>query len=352
LKEVDVNKVRIGERWVGEDEPVYVIAEIGANFDGSIEQAKYMVDLAKEVGADAAKFQSFLPENIVAKDGFQTKTSFQTRWGKSVWQVYTEAAFPRRWHKELANYCHNKGIDFLSSPYDKEAVDLLYDIGVPAFKIGSGDITFLSLVEYIASKNKPVLLGTGASSMGEIEEAVNTVRATGNENIVLLQCVTNYPTSFEDANIRAMITLKNAFQVPVGYSDHTPGSVVPLGAVALGACLVEKHFTHDKTLSGPDHSFAMDVPAMKSMVTDIRHLEMALGSPVKRIVPSEAETVIIQRRSLFAKIDINMGTVITEDNVEPLRPATGITPQYMKQVIGKEARVDISQGEPITWEKI
>ena len=347
-----MKKVRIGKRWVGEDEPIYVIAEIGANFDGSIEQAKYMVDLAKEVGADAAKFQSFLPENIVAKDGFQTKTSFQTRWGKSVWQVYTEAAFPRRWHKELADYCHNKGIEFLSSPYDKEAVDLLNDIGVPAFKIGSGDITFLSLVEYIASKNKPVLLGTGASTMGEIEDAVKTIRGAGNEDIILLQCVTNYPSSFEDANIRAMITLKNTFQVPVGYSDHTPGSVVPLGAVALGACVIEKHLTHDKTLSGPDHPFAMDVNEMKSMVTDIRLLEMALGSSVKRIAPSEMETVIIQRRSLFAKIDIVTGTVITEDKVELLRPVSGITPQYIEQVIGREAKVDISQGEPITWEKI
>lgn len=347
-----MKKVRIGGRWVGEGEPVYIIAEIGANFDGSIAQAKYLVDLAREVGADAAKFQSFLPEKIVAKGGFGAKTSFQARWGKSVWQVYSEAAFPRQWHKGLVDYCHKKGIDFLSSPYDKEAVDLLDDIGIPAFKIGSGDITFLSLVEYIAKKGKPVLLGTGASTMGEIEEAVNTIRAAGNEDIVLLQCVTNYPSPLEDANIRAMVTLRDAFQVPVGYSDHTPGSVVPMGAVALGACVIEKHFTFDKTRSGPDHPFAMDVPEMKSMVRDIRLLEAALGSPVKRLAPSETETVIIQRRSLFAKMDIATGTVITGNMIDPLRPATGITPQHIQLVIGREAKVDISQGEPITWDKI
>ncbi len=347
-----MKQIKIGERWVGEGEPAYVIADIGSNFDGSLAQAKRLIDLAKEVGVDAAKFQSFLPDKIIARNGFHTRSSFKEKWHKSVWDVYSEASLPREWHKELADYCRKKDIHFFSSPYDKEAVDLLEDIGVPAYKIGSGDITFLSLVEYIARKGKPVILGTGASSMGEIEEAVRVIRAVGNYDIILLQCVTNYPSPFEHANIRAMVTLRDAFQVPVGYSDHTPGSVVPLGAVVLGACVIEKHFTFDKTRKGPDHPFAMDVADMSAMIRSIRQLEAALGSPIKQLTPAETETVIIQRRCLFARVNIKAGAIITAEMLEPLRPAIGITPQYMPLVIGRKAKVAISQGEPITWDKI
>ncbi len=347
-----MRKIRIGERWVGEGEPTYIIAEIGSNFDGNIEQAKKLVNMAKEAGADAAKFQSFLPKKIVAEKGFKTKTSFQARWKKSVNEVYAEAIFPREWHQEIAEYARNKEIHFFSSPYDEEAVDLLNDIGVPAFKIGSGDITFLSLIKHIAKKGKPVILGTGASSMGEIEEAVNTIRAAGNQDIILLQCITNYPSPVEQANIRAMVTLREAFQVPVGYSDHTPGSVVPLGAVALGACVIEKHFTFDKNREGPDHPFAMDVPEMTAMIKDIRLLEAALGSPIKQLTSAETETVILQRRSIFAKANIPAGATITADAVEALRPAIGILPQYLSLVIGRKAKIDIPAGEPISWEKI
>lgn len=347
-----MKKIRIGNRWVGEGEPVYIIAEIGSNFDGSLAQAKKMVDLAKQAGADAAKFQSFLPDKIIARKAFERKSSFQARWKKSVYQVYSDAVFPREWHREIAGYCAEKGIDFLSSPYDREAVDLLDEIGVPAFKIGSGDITFLSLVEYIAKKGKPVILGTGASSMGEIEEAVNVIRAAGNQDLILLQCVTNYPSPFEDANIRAMVTIGETFGTPVGYSDHTPGSVVPLGAVALGACVIEKHFTSDKKLAGPDHPFAMDVADMTSMVKDIRLLEKALGSSVKQLTASEKETAVLQRRCLFASVRIPAGTVITAGMIEPLRPATGIPPKYLDFVVGRKARADIEAGQPITWDKI
>lgn len=347
-----MRKIKIGNRWVGGGEPVYIIAEIGSNFDGSLEQAKKLVDLAKEVGADAAKFQSFLPEKIIAKKGFQSKTSFQAKWGKTVYDTYTDVMLPREWHWAIAEYCRGIGIHFLSSPYDKEAVDLLDEIGVPAFKIGSGEITFLSQVEYIAGKGKPVILGTGASSMGEVEEAVNTIRATGNQDIILLQCVTNYPSPIEYANIKTMVTLREAFQVLVGYSDHSPGSVVPIGAVALGASVIEKHLTFDKKRKGPDHPYAMDVPEMAAMIRDVRLLETALGSPIKQLTPAEAETVIIQRRGLFARIDIPAGATITLEMIAPLRPATGIAPKYIDLVVGRKAKVDIADGEPITWEKL
>ncbi|MFC1991137.1 N-acetylneuraminate synthase family protein [Chloroflexota bacterium] len=347
-----MKKLRVGERWVGEGEPTYIIAEIGSNFDGDLEQAKKLIDLAKNVGADAAKFQSFLPEKIIARKGFQAKSSFQANWKKPVYDVYDAATFPREWHRQIAEYCQKIGIHFLSSPYDREAVDLLEEIGVPAFKVGSGDITFIQLIDYIAKKGKPIILATGASSLGEVEEAINAIRATGNEDIILLQCITNYPSPFKDANIRAMVTLKETFQVPVGYSDHSPRNIVPLGAVALGACLIEKHFTFDKTKEGPDHSFAMDVSEMAAMIRDIRSLEAALGSPIKRLISAETETAIIQRRSLFASVDIPAGTVITSEMLEPLRPATGILPKYMNLVIGRKAEVDIPEGEPITWQQI
>lgn len=347
-----MKKIRIGDRYVGEGEPAYIIAEIGSNFDGNLAQAKKLIDLAKEVGADAAKFQSFLPDKIVAKRGFETKVSFQAKWEKPVYEVYSEAMLPREWHGELAGYCHKTGIHFLSTPYDKEAADLLEEIGVSAYKIGSGDITYASMVEYIARKGKPVILATGSSTLAEIEEAVNTIRATGNEDIILLQCVTSYPSPMEHANIRAMVTLGDTFNVLVGYSDHSVGSTVPLGAVALGACVIEKHFTFDKTRRGPDHPFAMDVTEMTAMIRDIRLLEQALGSPVKQVTPAEAETVIIQRRSLFAKVDIPAGTVITEDMIEALRPQIGILPKHLPLVAGRKAKVDILEGESITWGKI
>jgi sialic acid synthase SpsE len=345
-------KIKIGERYVGDGEPVYVIAEVGSNFDGSLEQAQKLIDLAKEVGADAVKFQSFMPDKIIAKGGFKTKSSFQSRWDKPVYEVYSNATFPREWHSEIAGYCLRKGIHFLSSPYDREAVDLLDELGVLAFKMGSGEITNLSFIEYVARKGRPLILGTGASSLGEVEEAVNTIRAAGNEEIILLQCITNYPSPIEHANIKAMITLEQAFQVLVGYSDHSPGSVVPLGAVALGACVIEKHFTFDKTRKGPDHPFAMDVAEMAAMVRDIRLLEKALGLPIKQVTPAETETVIIQRRSLFAKVDIPQGTVITEEMVESLRPAIGILPKHLHLVVGRKTRIAIPAGEPITWGEI
>ncbi|MEM2890794.1 MAG: N-acetylneuraminate synthase family protein, partial [Candidatus Hadarchaeum sp.] len=280
-------RIKIGNRWVGDGEPVYIIAEIGSNHDGSLEQAKKMIDYAKEIGADAAKFQSFLADKIVSRTGFKKKISFQARWSKPVWQVYKDAELPREWHKILADHCKKRKIHFLSSSWDEEAVDLLDELDVPAFKIGSGDITNLPLVKYTARKHRPIILATGASTLDEIRAAVNTIKRAGNKEIILLHCVVNYPSPIEDANIRAMITLRETFRCPVGYSDHTESDIVPLGAVALGACMIEKHFTIDRSRPGPDHPYAMEVPEFAGMVKKIRLLERALGSPIKRVTPSE-----------------------------------------------------------------
>ncbi len=352
-----MRRVRIGERWVGEGKPVYFIADIGSNFDGKLERAKLLADLAKEAGADAANFQSFLVPTIVSKKGFEdlgSQLAFQSNWKKSVYEVYSDAEFPREWHAELSEHCQKIGIDFLSTPYDLEAVDLLDSLGVPAFKIGSGDITWFAFLRHVTSKGKPVILSTGASTLAEVEQAVRVITGDGNENLILLHCVTNYPSHFENANIRAMDTLRTAFQLNVGYSDHTPGSIVPLGAVAHGACVIEKHFTDDRQRIGPDHPYAMNPTDFRDMVNSVKILEKALGSPHKRVTDEETETVVLQRRCLRAARPISAGEVITEDDIIPLRPAPveALTPECIDLVIGRKAKVDIEEGDYLSWDKI
>jgi len=352
---LSMKKIKIGNRFIGEGEPAYLIAEVGSNFDGDKGRAKMLIDLAKECGADAVKFQCFTAEKIISKETFdQMKVGFQSKWKKSVYEVYKNAEFPREWHEELFLYAKSKKIDFLSAPYDLEAVDILDELGIPVFKIGSGDVTWHEILKVIASKGKPVILGTGASTIAEIDEALRVIRQEGNNEIILLQCITNYPTSFESANIRAMKTMGEIFDVPVGYSDHTPGSIVPLGAVSLGGCVIEKHFTDDKTRPGPDHPFAMDGKDFKEMADAIRTLEKALGSPVKDLYEEERETVIIQRRCLRAARDISKGTQITGDMIDALRPSDkdGILPKDKNMLINREARDNIKKGEAFTWGKL
>lgn len=344
--------IKIGKKSVGRDYPTYIVAEIGSNFDGSLKRAKHMVDLVVEVGADAAKFQTFKAETIINKEAFKTRSSFQAKWDKPVWEVYKDAEFSFEWHREISDYCFAKGIDFLASPYDPRAIGLLEKLAVVAYKIGSGEITNLEFLEYVASTKRPFILGCGAATMGEIDEAVKTIRKVGNENLILLQCVTMYPAPPQEANIRAMCALRDAFQCLVGYSDHTVGSIIPLGAVALGGCVIEKHFTDDKTRLGPDHPFATDVAEFKDMVRSIRILESALGSGIKDVTSCESETVILQRRSLFAAKDIAKGTKITPDMITVLRPQKGLLPKYRAIVVGRVAQADIRAGESITWENV
>ncbi len=350
-----MKRITIGDRWVGDGEPAYVIAEIGSNFDGSMERAKVLIDLAKDCGADAVKFQCFTSDKIISKEGFdKLRWGFQAKWEKPVYEIYKSAEFPREWHDELFQYANKKGLQFLSSPYDKEAVDILDDLGVTAFKIGSGDITWHDMLRYIAKKEKPIILATGASTIAEIDEALKVMRSEGANDIILLQCVTNYPSHFEHSNIRAMKAMSELFDVIVGYSDHTPGNIVPLGAISLGASVIEKHFTDDKTRKGPDHPFAMDAKEFKEMVDSIRILEKALGSPVKDLYEEEKETLILQRRCLRAAKDIPKGSEITEDMIEVLRPLAkdALDPKYKDVVIRREAKVDMKKGDPFTWDKI
>jgi sialic acid synthase SpsE len=352
---IHTDRVRIGDRCVGCGEPTYIIAEIGSNFDQSLDRAKMLIDLAKSCGADAAKFQCFTADRIVSAEGFKNlKVGFQASWTKPVVEVYRDAELQRDWIESLVSHAKSRGIHFLATPYDLEAVDLLDEVGVPAFKIGSGDITWHELLTHVGSKGKPVILATGASTLDEVDAAVRVLREGGVNDIILLQCVTNYPSHIESSNIRAMNAMSYSFDLPVGYSDHTTGQVVPLGAVALGACVIEKHFTDDRARDGPDHPFALDGAEFKQMVDNIRLLEKSLGSPVKELQEEEAHTVLLQRRCLRAHDDIAAGTRITKEMIDVLRPfeAGALEPRFEPMLIDRVCSVDLRKGEPFKWDKI
>lgn len=343
---------KIGNKWVGENHPTYFIAEIGANFDGSIEKAKRLIDAAKEAGADCAKFQTFTADTIVSEGGFSRMIlkGVHGSWGRKVSEVFKDGEFPIEWHKELSDYCEKVGIHFSTSPYFKEAVDLCVDLKVPFIKIGSGEITWLEQLEYIASKGIPVMLATGDATMSEIDEAVRTIQKTGNKDFVLMQCITNYPSKLDSANVNVLKTYQSAFDVLTGYSDHAPGHVVALASTVIGGRVIEKHFTLDKTDKGPDHPHSMEPHEFKFMVDSIREVERAMGSTVKEVVEEEGETVYVQRRCLYAKRNLEKGQIITEEDIDVLRPALGIPPKYKSIIVGKECKENIEQGQPLFWE--
>lgn len=347
-------EIKIGSRMIGAGHPAYVIAEIGANFDHSTEKAKELIHAAKEAGADCAKFQSFLANKIVSGKGFASMQlkGVHGSWGRSVEDVFKDAEFPREWHQEIADYCKEIGIDFSSAPYDFEAVDLLVKLDVPFIKIGSGEITWPAMIEYCAKTGKPIFLATGDSTLAEVDEAVRIIEATGNKNLVLMQCITNYPSRIESANINVLKTYQSAFNVLTGYSDHAPGDVVPLGAVALGACVIEKHFTLSKVDKGPDHPHSMEPAELKAMVQRIHDLESALGSSQKKVVAEESETVIVQRRGLYVARDVAAGERLAAEDIVELRPALGILPKFKSKIVGQTLKSAKTAGEPLFWENL
>ncbi len=345
--------ISIGGKQLEKYRSVYLVAEIGSNHDNDINRARNLIQLAKECGADAAKFQSFTAKGLISKRGFEKRSSsFQSRWKKSVWDTYVSAEMPRDWHYELADFAKSQSIDFFTSPWDDEALDYLVKIDAPAIKIGSGDIDNYDLLGKAGLTKKPILLGTGASTMGEVETAVNVIRSTGNNEIVLLHCVVNYPSNINQSNIRVLPVMESAFDLPVGYSDHSPGSLVATSAVSLGATVIEKHFTDDRSREGPDHSHSMNPKEFKEMVYNIRTLQSALGDGIKTPVDDEKETKVLQRRSIFAIKPIKKGQKLTKENVRLLRPAIGIAPKYWDVVIGRTVTRDIEQDEPVQWSMI
>ena len=350
------NQVSVGTRVVGDDQPTYFIADIAANHDGDLARAKTLIHLAAASGADAAKFQNFQARDIVSDRGFRAlgdAKSHQAKWSKSVYETYQSASVPLDWTPILVDACREVGIDYFTSPYDLRAVDELAS-KMPAIKVGSGDVTWIEIVERIASKGKPVFLATGASDICDVQRAVTAVRRH-TDALVLMQCNTNYTGSlenFDHVHLRVLRTYATMWpDLVLGLSDHTPGHAAVLGAVALGARAVEKHFTDDRTRVGPDHGFSLDPATWREMVDRTRELERALGSPDKRVADNESETVVLQRRCMRASRDISAGEIVTRDMIDMLRPAPAdsIKPYELDSVVGSVTVVDIPFGERFTW---
>jgi sialic acid synthase SpsE len=350
-------QIRVGQRVIGDMTPTYFIADIGANHDGDLERALNLIRLAARSGADAAKFQHFRAETIVSSVGFAqlgTKLSHQRLWEKDVFDVYRDAALPYEWTERLAQECAYEGIDFLSTPYDAEAIEVIFPF-VDAFKIGSGDITWWDHLEAVARRGKPVILGCGASTMREVVDAVEII-SRHNVNLALLQCNTNYEGADENLrflNLRVVQTFSSAFpDVIVGLSDHTQELEPVLGAVALGARIVERHFTDDTGRKGPDHSFAMSPDAWSRMVEAVRTLELGLGDGLKKVEANEQESVRIQRRSLRFHRKLPRGHVLSREDLVALRPAPSdsLPPSAIDSMIGRRLKFSVSPGDLATWE--
>lgn len=349
-------EIKIGNHLIGENRPTYFIADISANHDGDLDRAKMLIHLAGEAGADAAKFQNFRAPKIVSDYGFKSmggQVSHQANWKKSVFDVYADATIPFEWTPVLKEECDKAGIDYFSSPYDFAAVDML-DPYVPAYKIGSGDIDWLEIQQYMARKGKPVILSTGACAIGDVQRAVHNILAL-NPELVVMQCNTNYTASsanFDHIHLRVLDAYRVMFPgVLLGLSDHTSGHATVLGAVTLGARMIEKHFTDDNGRTGPDHPFSMTPQTWRDMVDRTRELERALGSADKRVAENERQTEIVQRRCLRAARDIRPGEVFTRDMIDVLRPATpgAILPSEINAVVGTRALSDIPAGKELRW---
>lgn len=352
-------ELKIGNTLIGDQHPTWFIADIAANHDGSLERALQLIHLAAEAGADAAKFQNFRGPEIVSDYGFShmnAQVSHQAKWKKTVTQVYDDASVPFDWTPILKEECDKVGITYFSAPYDFGAIDML-DSFVPAYKIGSGDITWIEACLRIARKGKPVLLATGASTIGDVQRAVDAILPV-NPQLVLMQCNTNYTAAdgnFDSIHLNVLKTYRQMWpNLILGLSDHTHGHATVLGAVALGARVVEKHFTDDNHREGPDHAFAMNPTSWAEMVQATRQLERAMGSANKTIAENEHDTVIVQRRCLRAARDIKAGEIMTREMIDVLRPAApgAIMPYDINQVVGLTARQDISSGQELRWTQL
>ena len=350
-----MKKIKIGNRLISQEDKPYFIADIGANHDGKLERAYKLIELAKEAGADAAKFQNFKANKIVSKWGFEnlgTQVGHQANWKKSVFEVYEDASISEDWTPLLKAKCDEVGIDYFTSPYDLNSVDLV-DPYVDLYKIGSGDITWLEIIEHIASKNKPVLIATGASEMSDVVRAMNIIEVHTND-IVLMQCNTNYtldPEKYKYVNLNVLKTYSALYpEVVLGLSDHTIGHATVLGAIALGAVVIEKHFTDSNDNEGPDHKFAMNPKSWREMVYNSLMLYYALGNGEKIIEENEKEAKIVQRRCLRASRQIQNGELLKKEDFEALRPApiNSYSPFEIANLIGKCLSKSIQKGEHFT----
>lgn len=341
--------IKIAGRQVGTGYPTYIIAEIGSNHDSDLGKAKELIRAAKDAGADAVKLQSFTAEGLLNP----LRPDSEGRWtAHPAYPIIERLTVPEEWHQILFDFCASIGTTFLSAPFDSGRAELLNEIGVPAFKLASGELTNEPLLKQVASYGKPIILSTGAAYLEEVRRAVDIIIDAKNFEVALLHCASLYPPKYEDMNIMAMTSLAREFGCPVGFSDHTPGDTVPTAAVALGASIIEKHITIDRTLKGPDHPYAMEVDEFRSMVSEIRNLEKALGDGTKRPSASEMAERVGARRSIYARTDIHRGEVITSEKVKLVRHAYGLEPKDLGVIIGKTALRDLIKDMPVQREDI
>ncbi len=342
-----MQKIKIKDRWVGPGQPCFVIVDIGANHNRSFTLAKKLIDKAAEAKADAVKFQIYSARTLYSKN-----VPRHSYYKKNLWQLIKEIETPRAWIPKLKAYCDKKNIYFFATPFDMKAVDELEPY-VDFYKIASFELVDLPLIEYVAKRRKPVIISTGLASMGEIEDAYCTCVKNGNTKLAFLQCASAYPAKPAVMNLRAMETIRKAFDVSVGLSDHTRGIHIAIAAVAMGACFIEKHFTLNRAMEGPDHPFAIEPEELKEMIQHIREVEQSLGHGKKQgPVPEEMENYHIGRRSIHARVKIPKGMVIKEDMLIMKRPGFGIKPKDIKKVIGRAAKCNIEADQWITWEGI
>lgn len=331
-------------------EKVFIIAEAGVNHNGDMTLAKQLIDGAVAAGVDAVKFQTFKAEKLVtksaAKANYQKETTDQE---ETQYEMLKKLELSEAMHVELIKYCEERKIQFISAPFDMESIELLQRLGMETFKIPSGEITNLPYLRAIGKLKKKVILSTGMSEIEEIKQAIYALKAEGTEDITVLHCNTQYPTPMEDVNLKAMQTIQKELNIKVGYSDHTLGIEVPIAAVAMGACVIEKHFTLDKNMPGPDHKASLDCEELAQMVRSIRNIEKALGRSEKKLTPSESKNINIARKSIVAAADIKKGERYTEENLTTKRPGSGISPMKWDEVIGQLANKDYKKDELITW---
>lgn len=344
----------IGNHAIGPGEPCYVIAEAGSNHDRSLTTALALVDAAADAGCNAVKFQSFTADELAASIDapYSRLDGNLERWGSTLHQLYEACALPDEFHEPLRERAAERGIHFLSSPFSERQVDRLAALGVPALKIASFELVHLPLISYAASTGIPLILSTGMAGLGDIERALAAAQRGGNSPVILLHCGSSYPLDERAANLAAMATLRRAFGVPVGYSDHTLGIGVPIAAAALGCQVLEKHFTLSRAGDGPDHPFAVEPPELAEMVKQMRVAERAVGDPRKRIQPAEVENERRGRRSIFAATDLRAGQRITQQDLKIVRPGVGLEPQFLPLLIGRRLAEDVQADHPLQWEHI
>ena len=332
---------------------VFIIAELSANHGHDINIAKETIKAAKESGADAIKIQTYTADTLTIDcDNEYFKLDSGTIWdGRTLYDLYSEAYTPWEWQKELMVYANNLGLIFFSTPFDKTAVDFLEELNVPVYKVASFEIMDIPLIEYIASKGKPIIMSTGIATLSDIEEAINACKRMGNDQIILLKCTSSYPAKIEDADLKTIPNMKETFDVEVGLSDHTLGITVPVVAIALGAKVIEKHFILDKSIGGPDASFSLEPHEFKQMVDSVRDAEKALGK-INYSMNEKKKKSRLLGRSLFVVKDIQAGEKITEDNVRSIRPGNGLEPKYFDDIQGKTVATDLKIGTPMKWSLI